>query len=200
MSANVSQVLNHGGARIDCVFENQPTAPVCTAFNAVALDQVMVHSHQVESLNDEALNVVAVRIARAVPSPAHTGALKMASLGIPVFPLHGITPQGYCGCRLADQCKHPGKHPHHLGSINDATTDVDQINRWFHQVPTLNYGVQLGRELHDSGKMLVVIDVDGYKPGGTDALDALEATGSHPTAGSSLSRMMLKVSRIALMA
>lgn len=120
-------------------------------------------------------NAVALPAPRDRCSRAHTSALQMASFGIPVFPLHGITTQGHCDCRLAGQCKHPGKHPHYLGSMDTATIDANEINTWFQNAPTLNYGVQLGRELHGTGKMLVVIDVDDYKPGGTDALDALEA-------------------------
>ena len=38
-------------------------------------------------------------------------ALKYASAGIPVFPLHWIKQDGNCSCRLGAMCNGKGKHP-----------------------------------------------------------------------------------------
>lgn len=111
----------------------------------------------------------------AYVSLAHAGALQMASIGVSVFPLFGTAPNGHCLCDEGDQCASPGKHPHYLGSMATATTAATEINEWFQKVPTLNYGVRLGREAGGTDKMLMVIDVDSYKPGGAEALEALEA-------------------------
>lgn len=106
-------------------------------------------------------------------SPAHQGALRMAAMGIPVFPLWGIK-DGKCACGAAEgRCK-AGKHPRRVASFKDATTDPAIINMWFKE-ENLNYGVRTGVEINGSGKMLAVIDVDRYKVGGTDAFDALIA-------------------------
>lgn len=93
-------------------------------------------------------------------SPAHQNARQMASYGFPVFPLHGIGADGHCTCHKSAQCKTPGKHPHHFGSMETATTDVKVIDAWFGMDPRVNYGVRLGREVGNTGKMPVVVDVD----------------------------------------
>jgi len=109
-------------------------------------------------------------------SPAHQGALQMASKGFPIFPLHGIA-EGKCTCGdiNANSICTPGKHPHFLGSMDTATTNTATINKWFTAYPALNYGVRLGRQMTDTGKMPVVVDVDRYKPSGADALEQMEA-------------------------
>jgi hypothetical protein len=109
-------------------------------------------------------------------SPAHQGALQMASKGFPVFPLHGIV-DGKCTCGdiMVNRDCTPGKHPHFSGSMDTATIDYATINMWFKKHPTLNYGVRLGREMANTGKMPVVVDIDRYKHGGAEALEGLEA-------------------------
>ncbi|WP_296942263.1 DUF3987 domain-containing protein [uncultured Massilia sp.] len=111
----------------------------------------------------------------ATMSPAHQSALQMASLGIPVFPLWGAI-DGKCACGEAS-CPHPAKHPHRTASFKEATTDPTVINIWF-RAPNLNVGVRTGVEILDSGKMLVVADMDDYKESGTDDFDALIAENS----------------------
>jgi hypothetical protein len=109
-------------------------------------------------------------------SPAHQGAIQMASKGFSVFPLHGIV-DGKCTCgdlSVNPNCT-PGKHPHFIGSIGAATPATAAINMWFTKYPSLNYGVRLGRVVASVDKMPVVIDVDRYKPGGAEALEQLEA-------------------------
>lgn len=105
-------------------------------------------------------------------SPAHAQALLMASLGHPVFPLHGMK-NGKCTCGNVN-CPHPGKHPCRPNSFKEALTNPTIINTWFEHGPELNYGVRLGQQVGNTGKMAVVVDVDRYKVGGADALEELE--------------------------
>jgi len=105
-------------------------------------------------------------------SPAHTQALLMASLGHPVFPLHGMK-NGRCTCGDVN-CPHPGKHPRRSNSFKEALTNPTIINSWFEHEPELNYGVRLGQEIGSTGKMVIVVDDDRYKEGGADALEELE--------------------------
>lgn len=115
------------------------------------------------------LTASSVKVAQ---SPAHAAALKMAALGFPVFPLHGINEKGQCTCGAAHgRCK-AGKHPRRLGSFKEATMDAGLINMWFME-KDINYGIRTGVEIKDSGKMLVVVDVDSYKEGGEHALESL---------------------------
>jgi hypothetical protein len=109
----------------------------------------------------------------AAVSPAHAQALLMASLGHAVFPLHGMN-NGKCTCGNAT-CTNPGKHPRRPNSFKEANTNPTIINTWFNQEPELNYGVRLGQEIGNTGKMAIVVDLDRYKVGGAEALEALEA-------------------------
>ncbi|WP_426173172.1 bifunctional DNA primase/polymerase [Massilia sp. TWR1-2-2] len=108
----------------------------------------------------------------AAVSPAHAQALLMASLGHAVFPLHGMK-NGKCTCGNAT-CADPGKHPRRTDPFKEATTNPAIINMWFKYEPGLNYGVRLGQEVCNTGKMVMVVDVDRYKVGGEEALDELE--------------------------
>src|SRR5215203_548078 len=55
-----------------------------------------------------------------------------------VFPLH--TPgDGGCSCGNGE-CRNFGKHPRTPNGFKDATTDPDQIRRWWEQWPSANIG------------------------------------------------------------
>lgn len=84
-------------------------------------------------------------------------ALLYAGLGWPVVPLHTIDHEGHCTCGKAD-CSSPAKHPKTRNGLKDATTDVEQIKKWWPKEAALpsNIGIVTGGR---SG--LVVIDVDG---------------------------------------
>jgi hypothetical protein len=94
-------------------------------------------------------------------------ALAYAARGWPVFPLHNPTKTG-CSCGHAD-CTDRGKHPR----INDwphiATTDPEQIRRWWTRWRGANIGLLTG-----SRSGLVVIDIDP-RNGGDLTLGDLEA-------------------------
>ena len=92
-------------------------------------------------------------------------ALWYAEHGIPVFPLHCPTGSG-CSCGKPD-CDKPGKHPRTAHGFKDATTDPDQVARWWDQWANANIGVPAGTP---SGFMVVDIDP---RNGGDDSLDKL---------------------------
>jgi replicative DNA helicase len=81
-------------------------------------------------------------------------ALAYAALGWKIFPVHGIREDGSCSCGNRS-CNAPGKRPVHDGWPTIATSDADQIRRWFGGERIYNIGVYL------EGSGLIVIDVDG---------------------------------------
>ncbi|MBZ5584044.1 MAG: bifunctional DNA primase/polymerase [Acidobacteriia bacterium] len=85
-------------------------------------------------------------------------ALDYAAKGFYVFPLYYVLRDGGCSCR-AKQCKRIGKHPTTRNGVLDATTDVDQISRWWGAMPHANIGIATGHELPGGG-LLIVVDVD----------------------------------------
>jgi hypothetical protein len=89
------------------------------------------------------------------PLLSHLGqaAARYARRGWPVLPLHAPVPRG-CSCQDA-ACQSIGKHPRTRHGLRDATTDLEQITRWWRRWPHANIGVATGAL---SG--LVVIDID----------------------------------------
>lgn len=91
-------------------------------------------------------------------------ALKLASMGFRIFPLHGIVDEN-CTCGGKGNCT-PGKHPVIKGWGQSATIDPVQITKWFENKP-FNIGLVTGKS---SG--IWVLDVDNDK-GGETTLDEL---------------------------
>lgn len=60
-----------------------------------------------------------------------------------VIPCHTPTPEGGCSCG-SPKCKKPGKHPRLRNWQNQATTDPEQIAKWWNTWPNANVGVALG--------------------------------------------------------
>lgn len=78
-------------------------------------------------------------------------ALRMASAGWGVIPLH--TPiDGACDCHRPG-CSSPGKHPRTKNGLSDATTDPDQIRRWWGTWTAANVGAVVPDGF-------IVVDVD----------------------------------------
>ena len=90
-------------------------------------------------------------------------ALAYARRGWLVFPLHTVQ-AGVCSCGH-EACESQGKHPRTKNGVKDATTDVEQIRRWWTMWPEANIGVATGTV---SG--LYVIDIDCHKGGDLDSL------------------------------
>lgn len=69
-------------------------------------------------------------------------ALRYAAAGFAVLPLHSIYPDGRCTCRRpgSDSCA-PGKHPATEHGKDDASTDLEQVARWWERY-SWNIGVR----------------------------------------------------------
>ena len=81
-------------------------------------------------------------------------ALRYASRGLSVLPLHSVNGEG-CSCGDSE-CRTPAKHPRTPHGLKDATTDEETIRLWFRTYPAANLGLATGAV---SG--LWVLDVDG---------------------------------------
>lgn len=83
-------------------------------------------------------------------------ALWYAKRGWAVLPLHAPTATG-CSCG-APSCRSAGKHPRISNGVKGATTNPEQVRRWWAEWPDANVGIATGRV---SG--LVALDVDGQE-------------------------------------
>ncbi|WP_246277830.1 bifunctional DNA primase/polymerase [Phytohabitans rumicis] len=75
-------------------------------------------------------------------------ALWYAASGVPVLPLHTGGGGGRCSCRRP-HCDRPGKHPRWhprliTAGLHQATTDPDQVVRWWTAWPRANVGLRTG--------------------------------------------------------
>jgi Bifunctional DNA primase/polymerase, N-terminal len=104
------------------------------------------------------------------PPQLGDAALAYAARGFRVLPLHrpvqtpgrSRSQPGGVGCSCGDPgCGPVGKHPRTRNGRHDATTDPDQLARWWQRWPQANIGLVTG-ELAD------VLDIDG--PAGQAAL------------------------------
>jgi putative DNA primase/helicase len=95
-------------------------------------------------------------------------ALQYARWGWPVVPLHTVE-DGKCSCSQGRDCERPGKHPRTLHGFKDATTDRDQIRKWWEKWPDANVGIAPGREAE-----ILVFDIDP-RNGGSETLRKLQA-------------------------
>ncbi|SFF27658.1 Bifunctional DNA primase/polymerase, N-terminal [Sulfitobacter brevis] len=95
-------------------------------------------------------------------------ALRYASQGWAVFPVHGIV-EGCCTCGQRD-CTSPGKHPVLPGGFKIASKEPKKIRQWWSVEPRHNIAIATGTV---SG--LLVVDVDlGPKKEGEASLRGLE--------------------------
>jgi hypothetical protein len=105
--------------------------------------------------------VAAVIDVTAPDGPAGWAALYARS-GLAVLPVHSIR-GGRCAC--GTDCASPGKHPLTRNGKDDATTDPEQVARWWARWPWANIGIR-----PPAG--VIVLDVD-LRHGGATALLAL---------------------------
>jgi len=103
-------------------------------------------------------------------------ALQYANTGLNVFPLYAALENGGCSCRQSG-CGNPGKHPITSNGFEDATTDEDQIRKWWtpERSKVLNIGIATGV---NSG--IVVLDVDNKNSGFTSLKDLEDKYGPLP--------------------
>ena len=94
-------------------------------------------------------------------------ALRHARRGLLVVPMHTIK-DGKCSCPKGYACERPGKHPITRHGVNDATTDAEQIAKWWTEHRDANIGIAAGQESN-----ILVLDIDP-RNGGTETLRRLE--------------------------
>ena len=99
-----------------------------------------------EDALDNSLNINHSKPASKYQSTLHEAAIGYARKGLAIFP-------------LSPRTKIPLKESK---GFQDATVDIDQINRWWTQEPNANIGMATGKV---SGKFVVDIDVDETKDG-----------------------------------
>lgn len=98
-------------------------------------------------------------MAGSVVTATAEAALAYARAGALVLPLHTPTPSG-CSCRHHDCGRNTGKHPRTMRGLDDATSDVAEIERWWSMWPSANVAVRP----HPG---TLVLDVDPRNGGGT---------------------------------
>lgn len=105
-------------------------------------------------------------------------ALKFANRGMGVFPLYGFNGSD-CACGKPEDSPYcePGKHPRQLASFKGASTSSATITSWFTHFGPVNYGIATGLPVGNTGKMLVVVDIDWYKPEARQTVDDLNQAG-----------------------
>jgi hypothetical protein len=98
--------------------------------------------------------LTAAELAALNHAPVYQAAVTYANAGWAVLPVAGIV-NGHCSCRAAAMCDQPGKHPLGRHGLREATTDLEQIRRWWQKWPAASVAVRTGTI---SG--LVVVDID----------------------------------------
>lgn len=93
--------------------------------------------------------------AEQILHPAAREAFENSPEGWRLYPIRGLDSGGNCTCRNGAKCESPGKHPATRNGVNDASSDLHDINRLFANKPGCNVGLETGRE---SG--VAVFDVD----------------------------------------
>jgi Bifunctional DNA primase/polymerase, N-terminal len=85
------------------------------------------------------------------------------SLGWPIYPLRGMSPDKVCSC---GKCDKPGKHPATPKGKSDATLDVDLLELFVHNHDCRGWSTPTGLQ---SG--IIVVDIDG--PDGENSVQEL---------------------------
>jgi hypothetical protein len=103
-------------------------------------------------------------------NPLLDAALGYAARGIPVYPVHWPHPipggtSLACSCPRGPACDRPAKHPLLRHGVRDATTDPNQLRRWWRRWPQANVGLA-------TGVVFDALDIDG--PAGLAALQQLQ--------------------------
>jgi putative DNA primase/helicase len=106
-------------------------------------------------------------------SPHGIAALAAAKHGYHVFPLWGIV-HGHCACPKGRACPRPGKHPRLADWQDAATTDLDQIVRWWRTTPLSNVAIACGKS------RIFIVDIDPERGGEEEFRDLIAAYGQIP--------------------
>lgn len=100
-------------------------------------------------------------------------ALRYATLGFRVVPLHSVTPDGGCTC-ARPECTSQGKHPRLPEWQRHATTDIPTLTSWWERWPVANVGIATGGHY-------LALDVDPDKGGDKSIAALLAEHGALPT-------------------
>lgn len=98
-------------------------------------------------------------------------ALALANQGFRIFPVHSVA-DGICTCNQGEKCSAKGKHPHITSWHFLATTNQEEIRKWWRQFRNANIGIATGSFM-SLKKSFLVLDIDP-KNGGAESLAALE--------------------------
>jgi putative DNA primase/helicase len=109
-------------------------------------------------------------------NPTWSGRCSMRKkMGWPVLPLFEIRGRR-CTCAAGRECgRRSGKHPRTKHGVHDATTDPEQIRKWWRQWPNANIGVATGRK-----SAIIVLDVDPDNGGGDTGKALVNELGGLP--------------------
>lgn len=90
-------------------------------------------------------------------------ALLYIEKGWAVFPIHSVTAEGRCSCN-SDECKDIGKHPRLPNGLKGASSEKEDILRWFGpEAPLSNIGIITGEQ-----SCITVVDIDIVKKNGAE--------------------------------
>jgi hypothetical protein len=106
-------------------------------------------------------------------------ALQYANLGVPVFPIFEVMPDGRCACGNAE-CGASGKHPRTARGHLDATTDRARIEKWWQSYPRANVGMPTGIQIDRIGGRVAVLDIDPRNRGEESLEDLRDRNGPFP--------------------
>lgn len=90
----------------------------------------------------------------------HYAACELANMGFRVFPYYPLVGTT---CSCPGECDSPGKHPRISRYLDLATTDLEQLGKWWHRWPNAGIGICPDNQL--------ILDVDG--PSGHASLEAM---------------------------
>lgn len=79
------------------------------------------------------------------PNPRLEAALALARSGAALLPVRWTDARGICSCSAGPNCTHPGKHPLTEHGLTDATTDFNQVTKWWQDWPRANIGERTDR-------------------------------------------------------
>lgn len=90
-----------------------------------------------------------------------SAACELANMGFRVFPYYPLVGTA---CSCTGECHSPGKHPRISRYLDLATTDLEQLGKWWHRWPDAGIGICPDNQL--------ILDIDG--PSGHASLEAMQ--------------------------
>ncbi|NML62957.1 DUF3987 domain-containing protein [Massilia sp. RP-1-19] len=88
-----------------------------------------------------------------------------------------LTPPPHAESAASSMVAALDEDPRHSDTFNGATTKDVAITMWFKYSSMANYGIATGKPVGSTGKMLVVVDIDWYKPQTRQTVEDLNLAG-----------------------